>query len=58
MADNPTQRDAPDPDRINTANEGEMNYWCEKWGVTREQIIACVKKVGASVQGVQRCLGK
>ena len=57
MADDQT-RSAPDPDRINTAKQEEMDYWCERWGVTREQIIACVKKVGASVQGVQRCLGK
>ena len=48
----------PDPDRINTAKADEMDYWCQKWGVTREQIIACVKKVGASVQSIQRCLGK
>jgi hypothetical protein len=57
MADDPSKQ-TPDPDRINTAKEHEMAYWCEKWGVTREQIIACVKKVGASVQSIQKCLGK
>jgi hypothetical protein len=57
MADNPIPQNV-DPDRINTAKEHEMTYWCEKWGVTKEQIIACVKKVGASVQSIQRCLGK
>ena len=58
MADNPTPGTPPDSDRINTGKAEEMAYWCEKWGVTREQIIACVKKVGGSVQSVQKCLGK
>ena len=57
MADDPIP-DNVDPARINTAKEHEMAYWCEKWGVSKEQIIACVKKVGASVQSIQRCLGK
>jgi hypothetical protein len=57
MADNQVP-DFASSGRINTAKEQEMAYWCEKWGVTREQIIACVKKVGASVEALQKCLGK
>jgi len=48
----------PDSDRINTAKEQELAYWCEKWGVTRQQIFDCIKKVGASVPAIQKCLGK
>jgi hypothetical protein len=58
MADELAKGFVPDGDRINTAKEQELAYWCEKWGVTRQQIFDCIKKVGASVPAIQKCLGK
>lgn len=58
MTDDQAQRGTSDSDRINTGQEQELAYWTAKWGVSRQQIIDCVKKVGGSVESVRKCLGK
>lgn len=58
MPDDPNQRDYRDRDRINQHERYEVDYWSKKWGVTKEQLIACIQRVGPMVKDVQRCLGK
>jgi hypothetical protein len=35
-----------------------VEYWCKRWGVTRDQIVAAHRKVGNSVKDIAAELGK
>jgi hypothetical protein len=58
MADDLKDRGARDRSRVNVHEEYEVRYWTEKWGVTREQLVAAVQKAGVSAQAVASELGK
>ena len=58
MADDLKNRGAQDRARVNVHEEHEVRYWTEKWGVTKQQLAAAVKKAGVSVDAVARELGK
>ena len=58
MADDLKNRGAQDRSRVNVHEDHEVRYWAGKWGVTKEQLAAAVKKVGVSVDAVARELGK
>jgi hypothetical protein len=57
MADDPTNRGTQDRTRINVHQEHEVRYWTRKFGVTKEQLEAAVKKVGVSARKVAVELG-
>jgi hypothetical protein len=54
MADDPSKRRPQDAQRINIHEEHEVRYWAEKFGVSREQLEAAVKKVGVMAKDVER----
>ena len=56
MADDLTNRGAPDHARINVNEEHELRYWTEKWSVTVTNIKAAVKIVGPMVKDVEKYL--
>jgi hypothetical protein len=58
VADDLKDRGARDRSRMNVHEEYEVRYWTEKWGVTREQLVAAVQKAGVSAQAVASELGK
>lgn len=58
MADDKTKTGIADDIRINTSESYELQYWSEKFGVTRDELIAAVKAVGPMVADVRRELGK
>jgi len=58
MADELKDRGARDRSRVNVHEDYEVRYWTEKWGVTREQLVEAVQRVGVSVKAVARELGK
>ena len=58
MSDDPSKRGPADRSRVNIHEAYEVRYWCEKWGVTPEQLKTCVGKVGPMVKDVATCLGK
>jgi hypothetical protein len=58
MADDPNKRGQADRDRVNVHEPHEVEYWSKKWGVTREQLEAAVKKVGPMAKHVAIELGK
>jgi hypothetical protein len=53
MADDLKQTGKADDARINVEQDHEVNYWSEKFGVTREQVRSAVAKVGAMVKNVR-----
>jgi hypothetical protein len=58
MADDLKDRGAQDRSRVNVNEDHEVRYWTQKWGVTKEQLMAAVKKAGVSVAAVAKALGK
>lgn len=58
MADDKTKRGPQDSSRVNVREDYEVEYWTGKWGVTRAQLEAAVKKVGVSAAAVAKELGK
>ena len=56
MADDLSKRGAQDRDRINIHEQWEVNYWTDKFGVSREKLEDAVKKVGTMVKDVENYL--
>ena len=57
MADDKHKTGA-DRKRINIHEDYEVHDWSKKFGVSREQLIEAVKKVGPMADDVQQELGK
>jgi hypothetical protein len=47
MADDKSKRGQQDRNRINLNEDYEVQYWCEKFGVSPEQLRQAVQKVGS-----------
>lgn len=58
MSDGPVKRRPADRNRIDTNEEGEVQYWTDKFGVTRDKLIDTVGKVGNSSKAVAHELSK
>lgn len=58
MPDNLNIRQPQDPTKINVNEDWEVRYWTNKWNVTREQLVAAVRRVGVQTKDVARELGK
>jgi len=54
MADDKRNPGRPDRERINMEEAYEVEYWCERFGVSQEELAAAVKKVGSMASDVQR----
>ena len=57
MTDDKTKTSA-DRKRISMLEDYEVRYWTKKFGVTKEQLIEAVRKVGLIAEDVARELGK
>ena len=53
MPDRRRPRGAQDRARINVGEDSEVEYWAKALGVSKERIVAAVKKVGDTVQAVR-----
>jgi hypothetical protein len=56
--DNKQNTGSPDRDRINVHEEYELQYWSEKFNVSRDELKAAVKASGTSVKDVEQYLKK
>jgi Protein of unknown function (DUF3606) len=54
MADDLTQKGFQDRSRINLSEPYEVQYWADKFGVSKELLGETIKKVGDSVTAVQQ----
>jgi predicted DNA-binding protein YlxM (UPF0122 family) len=46
----------PDRDRINTSEDYEVQYWSEKFGVSKQALKDAVKKAGPMAKDVEKVL--
>lgn len=51
MADDKTKK-ARDGERIDIHEDYELRYWIKKFGMTKEQLEAVVRRVGANAEDV------
>ncbi|MCL9804483.1 DUF3606 domain-containing protein [Flavobacterium amniphilum] len=58
MSDDLSKKIPQDASKVNIHESWEVAYWCNKWGVTKEQLLAAVKAVGVSASAVATYLGK
>lgn len=58
MSDDLTKRKPLDSSRININEPYEVNYWCDKFNVTKVALIAAVKAIGTSSEAVRKHLSK
>jgi len=56
MADNFTHAGRLDDSRINISQDYEVRYWCEKLGVSADELKSAVNKVGPLVKHVREHL--
>jgi hypothetical protein len=56
--DNKQNTGSPDRDRINVNEEYELQYWSERFNVSRDQLKEAVKASGTSVKDVEEYLKK
>ncbi|RZJ36129.1 MAG: DUF3606 domain-containing protein [Flavobacterium sp.] len=56
--DNKQNTGGQDRTRINTSEEYEVQYWSEKFGVSREELRDAVEAAGNQVEDVERYLGE
>lgn len=48
MSDDKTKRDYRDKSRINTSEPYEVQYWTEKWKISRQQLVGAARATGSS----------
>ena len=53
MADDKRNPGRPDRDRINVNEDYELRGWSEKFSVSKEQLVAAVKRVGPMIRDVE-----
>ncbi|MCW2573534.1 MAG: hypothetical protein JWO88_3592 [Frankiales bacterium] len=58
MADDRSKAGQQDRDRIDVNEEYELRDWSQKFGVTPDELISAVQKVGPMARDVQQHLGK
>ncbi|WBX97022.1 DUF3606 domain-containing protein [Chryseobacterium gambrini] len=58
MSDDLSKRRPQDASKVNVNETWELEYWSNKFGVTKEKLKEAVKAVGTSAAAVQKYLGK
>lgn len=53
MADDNNNRGPQDRSRINLSEDYEVQYWTDKFGVSRAQLEEAVREVGSSAEAVE-----
>ena len=58
MSDDKRNPGRPDRDRINVNEDYELRDWSKKFGVSKEELLAAVKRVGPMIRDVEVVLRK
>ncbi|MDQ3073777.1 MAG: DUF3606 domain-containing protein [Bacteroidota bacterium] len=53
MPDNKTLQSTPDNKRINPNEDYEMDYWSQKFNVSRQELKHVIDQVGTSAERVE-----
>ncbi len=58
MSDNKNLKNQQDSLRINVNEDYEVQYWSKKFGVSKDQLVATIRRVGVMAEDVKRALIK
>ena len=58
MSDDKRNPGRPEGDRINVNEDYELRDWSKKFGVSKEELLAAVKRVGPMIRDVEVALRK
>lgn len=58
MSDNLKIRQPEDPKQINVHEDWELEYWSNKFDITKDQLLQTIQKIGTYVDDVQNYLNK
>ena len=58
MPNDKTKTRPQDAFRVNVIEPHEVEYWCRRFGCTKQQLVDAVKKVGVMVDDVERELNQ
>jgi hypothetical protein len=58
MADDKTNRGAPDRSRINLSEDYEVRYWTQELGVSKDELTRLVHQHGNSAEKIRQELRK
>jgi hypothetical protein len=58
MVDDKTKRRPQDSTRISLSEDWEVDYWTERFGVSRDRLRQAVQEVGNSAEAVGRYLAR
>ena len=58
MVDDKTKRRPQDSSRISLSEDWEVDYWTERFGVSRDRLRAAVQEVGNGADAVGRYLAR
>jgi hypothetical protein len=58
MPDDKSKTRPQDAERVNVNEDYDVRYWSEKFGCTKERLLAAVKKVGVSAKAVEAELNR
>ncbi|WP_346984971.1 DUF3606 domain-containing protein [Chryseobacterium sp. POE27] len=58
MSDDLSKRKPQDTSKVNLNETWELEYWSNKFGVTKEKLKEAVKAVGTSAAEIQKYLEK
>jgi hypothetical protein len=53
MSDDRNKRGPRDSSRINLGEDYELRYWSEKFGVSKEDLVYAVQRVGSMARDVE-----
>ena len=56
MSDDKNNRGGQDRSRISTSEDYELDYWTQKFGVSRDRLREAVEVVGSSADDVEEYL--
>jgi hypothetical protein len=56
MADDKTKRAPKDAKFINSQEDDEIDYWTQKFGVSRDHLARALARVGRSAEAVEKYL--
>ena len=58
MADDKSKTGKQDKNRINLDEEYEVNYWADKFGISKKELAKVVSEVGNNAKDVKNTLKK
>lgn len=58
MSDDLTRKGPEDPKKVNMSQTWEMDYWSQKFGISKDKLLKAIAAVGPMVADIKAWLAK